>query len=362
MAPLRPLISFLLVWLLLMASTSVIGIAVADDDDDDEDGDDDEDEIRWDEEGHSYEVEVTADEVKIEIESENATVESKLELKFDLDKSKMKLEFEEEAGSSEVKQELEVDFEELIEFIDDDGDGAYQQGETVLRAWGFDSMAWQTPMTSDIVQHGVNGIEIEVIAQLSDEDETFSIVLRVLSAPVDSPAGPLSPTQIKADFIIEGWNWQSNQSMLGLRLAVESEFEVEIEDDGVHADYLLSQTNLSLGFTWLGQADVDGITQPVNSTILNLDGHRKEIVLAYAAGDLIVHDPIIGASYTAKASSSPAIVDPPVESNNLPYGIGALILIALIALVLISRRTEEALDADPLLPWLLPPPPGGEFG
>ena len=389
-------------------SVGWIGAAVADGDegeeddedtddeepDDDDDDDDDDGEERWDEESHSYQVEIEEDQVEIEIESENASIESKMKIKIDLEESRFRLSFEEEAGASEVEQELELTIQELFEFEDANGDGLHDDGEAVLQSFvfneeveprhtGADEVDWHTPILSDINIDGVEGERVDLVADLGDGNASFAIVLRIMTDPIQLDAGRFVPTEVKMDFAIDDWNRMSNTSRFALDLHVEAESDAEIEGAGLMSRHRLDTMELALGFSWIDTADIDGLNHTVAHGITELmsseDAVEFDVQFGYTAGQAILHDPILGARYTAARTagtgSEPGLIPDPGDQGNhseisdilspsmLPWsaelvvGLLSAVALGLATVSLQRRRTVRLLEADPLIPWLLPPPP-----
>jgi len=352
------------------------------DEDEDEDEKDEDDDDHWHEEEHEHEIEVSSEKVKIKTESLNQSVEIELEVEMRLDESSIEIEFEEESGRSESEQSLEVQFHRLFEYVDSNGDGLWQQSESIEREWHLhgdvDSntedegvIDWQPPQLTEVTLGGSAGTEIHLVGHLSNSSEQFQIRFWVMNSPMQLLDETISPTEFKMDFIIENWAFSNASHRLGLEMDVEFDHEVEIEDGKIHSFQELNHTNLSLAFSWVDFVEIDRQNQSVSSqSIAQAGANEQRVLLSYPAGQQIVHDPMIGARYVEvqlaggnDSNAGGGGIDNPTSDPSLlallPYVGLVLALIALIAVVVVPMQRSaaiEVLESEHILPWLLPPP------
>lgn len=324
----RPTI-VLLVALMLLGATLVptTGLAQDDEPDDDEADDeaDDENEDRDDpedqaerEEDRRIEIQTEANNVEISLEREVGEAEDEVEMTWDADEATFTLEHESENETQETENELKVVLGALAEYEDRNNNSRYDPGEALASGWTLGDeydgdqdlegeAEWRPATIEDITHDGDQGKLITSTASLGEEG-TLTLRFLVFGEFVNLNGTDLSPTSAKIDIIIENYPFQENGTDLALFLETETENEIEqeIEDDdetGIQATNAADELDSSLVFTWLNHADVDGETQPVETTLLEEEveteieegesstEHERSFVLSYPRGEEIVHDP-----------------------------------------------------------------------
>ena len=338
---------------------------VASSGEDDNDGDDDDDE-REDENTHKVDVDISGDQITVEMKKETGDSESKIEFKTDLSEGKFKLKFEEETGQLETEQKLEVKLQQLIEFVDGNGNGAYDEGETVASAYHIGdsgnslsgapdngSVNWGTPTLEDITITGKLGKKIVARGTFGDAGQgTFGLDMMVFGDFTSISTSQIRPTDVKIDFIIENYPYTRDDSAVGLMMKTKTKQEqerdhIDLDDDeeGVVAASTTEVNSISLSFSWKQTATVDGVDLPVHTTVLNSQTDsdedefefKQQFVLSYARGDVIVHDPVAGVGYASVGGASGWL------SGLLP-GFGIVATMATIsagAIVMSPRRIRE---------------------
>lgn len=328
---------------------------------DESDAEEDEEDDRDDENERSVHVEVDGLRAHVKLERETRTDEDKIELTFDATEALLEVKYEAEANDSETEQKLRARFHELIEYTDADGDGAYDPGEAIASAYrlgGDHELAnvtsgratWQPIQIEDITTGNVTGKKLESRATFG-EGGTFGLVFYVFGDFAMLEGSTLQPTEAKIDILIQHYPYERNDTRLAvvLTLKAEEEFErehdfVDADEEGVTANGATSDVTFGLVFTWKETARVDGVDTPVHATILKnntetedeRDGDEREskieqkilLVLSYARGDDILHDPTAGVSYqsmSAKTTQVPGLA---------PLAIAA----GFVAVALFARR------------------------
>ena len=309
------------------------------DEEDDEDEEDEEDE-REDEMKHEVKTSISDDEIEVKLEREAADSESEIEFKLDLSEAKFKLKYEEENEVMESEQKLEVRLTRLLEFVDGDGDGAYDEGETILSSYAIGSdgddlsgdvpengsINWAQPSISDITSGTTSGKMVEARGSFGPgENATFGIDIMVFGDFTMLNGSQLMPTDVKIDFLILDFPYTANNSQVGLLMKTKTKQEQEREnehidsdEDGIVASSTTDLAAVNLAFTWKSMATVDGVDEAVGTTVLreSVENEPDEFefeqrfVLSYARGDSIVHDPVAGVAYASNpataAGTSPA--------------------------------------------------------
>lgn len=339
--------------------------------DDDEDDDDDEDE-REDEMKHKVETSVSGDEVEVELKREASESESKIEFKVDLSEAKFELEYEEETEALETEQKLEVRLSRLLEFVDGDGDGIFDEGETILSSYAIGSdgddlsgdvpengsVLWAQPTLSDLSVGAMTGKKIEARGSFgADGNATFGLDIMVFGDFTMLNGSQLMPTDVKIDFLILDFPYTSNDSQVGLLMKTKTKQEQERENEHIDADedgiVASSATDLSavnLAFTWKSMANIDGVDATVGTTVLAQEVEseadeyefKQRFVLSYARGDAIIHDPVAGVAYAS--TTAPASGDAQEDGfldGVLPGFTTLLTASALVAAGVIATRPRH---------------------
>ncbi len=331
-----------LAWFLI-ALLAAAPMALAGDHDEEED--DSEHENGDDDQEWEYQLSVSGGRASIEMERESGEDERSIEFEYKRDDAAIEFSLESETGDIEQESSMEVQFHQLLEYEDDNGNGRFDDGETIVQAFTLadDSedelvdgvrVSWgpisQSAVTSD---NGVSGTKFSSTAGLNGGSIRFDFYVFADEATL-GPAS-LEATELKMDIAIMNFPFQSNDSALALYL--ESESEVEIEDDadveGDEEGVIANAGDAQLLFAWKDFATVDGRTESVETTRLSSETSQEDgeyeneelLVFSYARGDDILHDPTMGVS-TAGAGS-----------QGIP-GPGIVLLVAGLALAVARRR------------------------
>jgi hypothetical protein len=317
-----------------------------DEDDGDEDDDDIDDDYE-DEHGRVVKVENGTDEIKLESELKTGDRKDQFTVKVHAgDDLGIKLEYESESETAlgeetELEIEFKVVFKSLIEFVDIDGDGLYNTSVDeeiqVYRLDDFSPIVYDPQVQPDLsTLHYLN---------VSTTDGVFTAHIFVAGEFMDMGATILTPTQVKIDIEILNFTYWNDNSQLALYTKLESDYEVEeeeqTEDERLGFSPAASESGLQsemngfmAGFTWAEQADVDGIMKDVFVTSLDsddVDPNDDKMYIIYPRGTRIYHDPKICVL---------GIMDDPNALNIPGYPLWALFAgsIAIISMLAISKR------------------------
>ena len=292
------------------------GVETEDDKDDDEDDEDDSDDEEGDEgedeedgedddfEDEEREVEVEEDDDELEIEARNLDDDnrertedvSRLKIKTD-DGLSFELEYEDlrkidNENLREIELDFEVEFERIIEFLDNNGNDIHDQGEEISEY----SLDDDRPLDVLYRKENNQGV-ITHIVTISTHDNVFSTTLYQSGSPVTINGENVTPNEAKIDIEIDNFPYQNENSKLALRTNIKSEMEVEIEgkeEDEIEKGIQIISENYGGFFTWKNSATVDGEQTSVKSTEISSDEDEREIYLVYEHGSSIIHDPKIG--------------------------------------------------------------------
>jgi len=235
--------------------------------------------------------------------------------------------------------------QKLVEYNDTNGDGLFTQGvDTVLQVVSFNQLNWALG-TESITSGSSTGYNITLTALY--EGGTIEIVAQVYNTGVVLSNGvPISPTEVKVDFIINNFPWNSTTSRLALFSAfggVSSSAQVTRADNQTTA---VQYKNAFAYFTWASTATVDGSTVSVlsNQTSIN-SGAIQEVQLNYPHGSSITDDPIIGVgsgSVQNVPSLGASATATPTSVSALPglYFVtaSAVVILGVAALALVARK------------------------
>jgi len=315
------------------------------DDSDDEDDDHDDDGVSDDDESHNErEVQVYLTDTHAEIESkhESGGVENsfKIEVTTGLDGLEFKLEYETENSTLETEKEFEVEFDEIVEFIDDNGNGVYdEESDTDVQTMelvSFNPIAYRLVNTSNGDVH---------IFNVTSTDGVFTAMVYATGEFADINGTVVAPTQVKIDVIIRDFNYIDDGSQLALKVKLEASGETSYDDttedeedgratDEVEIDFLVD--GMDGFFSWKETAEVDGVTYPVNATIDEVSATEQKLYLNYVRGDVIIHDPKIGIENILVMSSNGPGLDI-LSSNYLPIVLVSAIVVVGLAFA-VKRR------------------------
>ncbi|MBW3583792.1 MAG: hypothetical protein KY455_11890 [Euryarchaeota archaeon] len=351
--------------MLLIVATALLfaGLATLATAQDDDEGDDPAEVER------KVEVETDDDGVSMVFKREDGAGEDKVEMEFRVDDATFRTKYETENATEEMELKLSVVFGALAEFRDSDGDGAYDDGETIVSAWslgeggetelegvpdleelgGDRSIDWGTPEVRDVTADGVTGKTI-VVAGTFDGAGAFLLRFHVFGDFVDFQGESLHPTSAKIDIVFRDYPFEEEDTLVALFMETESKAEHEFEDDhdeveedeeGVASSASLGDRNMSLVFTWKGNATVDGNDTTVHTTVLaekteseaeegeTEEKHEKAFALTYARGTNIVHDPEM---FLSSADENG------VETETSPAAGPMLVLLGVALLAVAARR------------------------
>lgn len=349
-----------------------------DSDDDGADADDDRSELRREVDDVERKVEVDGHKASVELKREDNATEDKVELTLDTEDAALEVKFEAEEGDAETERKLEATFHVLLEYEDANANGAFDAGEPVASAWLLSddadaddvdaledlapngTVAWDLPVVTDVASNdGTPGKQISANATFGpDGNATFGLDMRVYGDFALEDDFTLEPTEAKIDIRVDGYPFERNDTALALMLTTEAKTELDEDHDdidrdqtGVVASDTLGDRVVNLTFTWSDNATVDGASTAVHTTLLEFkeetetemdaEGNateskvEKTFALSYARGDAVVHDPVMGVSYSGGET---ATVGP------LPFAGPAAVVAGVVLAALFVARARRWRD------------------
>ena len=312
----------------------------------DDDGDSIDDEF---EESHERDVELFFGLNEIEIESKlrngEKVDEIKLKVEYDLDGVSIKVSYESEVeaenSASESELEFEVEFQKLIEFIDVDGNGMYDDDSSDQFIQDVELNSFQSPVYTTTALSLETTLHYLVI-RTTDGIFTAHIYFVEEFAYVNETL--VTPSQTKIDIEINNFTYSNPSSQLALyvKLSAESEYQHEVDhetedenngyatdEDGIHTE----SNGISGIFTWKENATVDGVVKNVLVSTLEVDDtdeSEQKLLFNYPRGTHIYHDPKVGIIVGSGATS----IIPIVLTGTIIFIIG----VAVVAVVIIKKR------------------------
>ena len=317
---------------------------------------------------HKTKVEISDKEIKVELEQESGDTKSKVKFWMKTEQAHFRLKFEDKNTSEKVKQDLKVELRQLIEYIDGNGNGAYDKGENVIGAWNFGdegspigvqsngSVEWEAPTLSDVSSNNMSGKKMSSRGSFGfDGEATFGVDMYVFGDFTTLGSVSMKPTDVKIDFLIEDFNYSSNDSSLALLIKTKTKQKAERDHSTIKSDEegLVASsttddgTSVGLSFTWKNNATVDGVEMPVHTTTFSGDAEqddgefefKNDFALSYARGANILHDPTAGVDYNTQTTTSDGEVDDDDDKGVPGFTLAvAMISVVVAAAVFPSRR------------------------
>jgi hypothetical protein len=287
-------------------------------------------------------VSVTPTHAEIESQLESSGTEDSFKIEVDIGEGgvEFKIEFETESTVNSSEREFEVDFDSLIEYIDVNENGVYDDSVDTdiqtLELISFEPIAYSTGNVSGVPVH---------IFDVMTSDGIFAARIYATGDFANINDSIIAPTQVKIDVMIHNFNFTDDNSLLALKVELGSELETsfdnstEDEDEGRAVDEAaldFIMTDINGFFSWKESAEIDGVTHVVNSSIHEVSATETEIFLNYPQGNEIIHDPKIGFESLLIASASNPIGDL-LQSDYLPI-IAIAAAIAVIGVIVIAKR------------------------
>ncbi len=327
---------FAMLMLSLVLVMSVFATPVVAHDDDDDGVDDDLEELNE----RGIDVDIEPYEIEFESVLLNADVYEEIEIEIrSEDKIRVSIERSTHNGTAEPEIEAEVEFREIIEFVDSNGDGAYDSGDDEvssfdLRDTEYNELEYITAMTPDGETHHV------VTAQTSNG--IFKVVLHMVGDFAVIESGVISPSEVKLDLIIENYPYQQDDTQLALMAKLETEAEIELHDDDENEEdddedeLKLTAPEAEAFFSWANNATVDGEVMPVNTTVEPDEGGKK-LYFAYTRGTSINHDPKLGVPYLTLPSDTGVLIG----ANFIPYALALVVGSVVVGSAVLWRKKKN---------------------
>ena len=329
-------------FVLLLLLTAVLSpFALAQDGDDDAPGDDDrgraEDAL-----GGSRKVRIDVEDQKatIKLEREEGGAEDEVKVVLDAPEASMKVEYGTKNATAKTETELKVRLREVVEYADDDSDGAYTPGADRVVARHLPSqMRWTvTAPTAVADASGKAGQRIVGTGVFPGGNGSVSFVLSVYGDFATVNGTSLRPSDVKIDVLLDGFPYRENGTAAALLFKTEREAKAQLRNDGedrrMRGVQAVSGT-FAAYFTWADVAMVDGVEKPVHTTpVSNSTGAggakvKDSFWLSYPRGQHVNHDPVLGVASAG---------EPAVRADTPAPGVLVVAAVASVAALVLARR------------------------
>jgi hypothetical protein len=296
--------------LMLSASLNVVSMVAASNEDDN-------DREKTAETEHSHEEEDREEEMEIVSEEDDAgnlniTSEDN-SIKFEKEEPQMHFKY----ASNETEIKFEANDFAIIEFVDENNDGAVQS-EEIKKKLEFDEISWNFTHEKTVEN---NNTIITVTYYTNTTEYEIALVMRVFQRRVTEYATTLNTTlvfdvdggadEVKFDLIVSRWTWVDESSKLALLMKLESEAEgdVTLESASIDEDQIaIKLDSIKLKVGWVKKAIVasEGAEELVNVTVsyksFEIETEESEtelelnvyFIYPYFGESKLIHDPSVG--------------------------------------------------------------------
>lgn len=272
-----------------------------------------------------------------------------------------------------VEHQLHTQLHQLVEFEDENQDGAYQAGERVASSYLLSAesenlagdqengtLQWGDLNVSDIeAEDGTPGKHIQATGLITTSDDPLDQLNALLGNPSNGTlvidlyafenattfnGTELGPAQVKLGWTVSDYPYAENGTQLALLSTARSDQALERstdpDADGLRAAADLEELEVDLLMEWDELASVDGTEQRVQTTEFADDGdgaqdpgdsnETRSLALSYVRGDEIGHDGLTGIEITGLGSTNFEDVQDSIPTVSALALMGAVGLAALV--------------------------------
>ncbi|MCH8905557.1 MAG: hypothetical protein IH840_00580 [Candidatus Heimdallarchaeota archaeon] len=245
--------------------------------DDDEHDEFDEAENQEKDDAYERKLTINVDPDRVEIESQLKFGDNKDEFEIEFraetgEEPEIELEYSTETDTLEAEFQFEVEFERIIEYVDNGTSDGYQVGEEVF-IYEIGETDW-----NDIVHlvTTIDGSEVNIFTAMTT-DGVFTIILKISGSITDLGNATLTPNSLKMDIEIHDFPYTSTDSKLAIKAKVETESESEQRDESTEetsgfgseeAEIFIGNAAAQGFFSWAEYALADGSNVTVITSAL----------------------------------------------------------------------------------------------
>ncbi len=304
-----------------------------------------EEEHEWEDDDRTLEVEEDETGVEIRSDRDDELGDDRVRLRLDGDAIEFDFQLQEGEEPREVESELEVELERILEFEDENGDGAFQNSDDVRESYDKNDLTLENITISNVSSGGVDGVQVSARYAFLAFPGSYLEFQVTAFGNLTSFQGVLQrPVELKMDIIFEAFPYTEATTLPAVELDVKTEAPEETNLTGDQVAFTTG--NLTAVFSWLRTATVDGVDQRVGVTVgpaeTEIEDGQVEtvhpVVFAYARGDNIVHDPTFG----FVRSVVPISETLSILGNTLFFAIGIAAAVIVFAVLAFARRKRKA--------------------
>ena len=254
--------------------------------------------------------------------------------RFELDYASEK---EMKDDSAEHELQMSLVFEEIIEYVDEDGNGMWSSGEEVVQTINLDDYSFSAPSVTQLMSE-VKGYRLETMTM---GNFVFKLVAYSYEEKMTHEGLDLLPTDMKFDIIIQNFPYVEEDTKIALKIDIETEIEIEDHYTSSSEKRIeIESTEAAAFFSWSAKCEVDGASGEVlSSSIATDEDGQSYVYLFYPRADNIIHDPILGVNTNLAVSSD---VDTVVPSPIL-FLMGILGALAIVIGSVYWRRKKNGM-------------------
>ncbi len=240
-------------------------------------------------------------------------------------------------NSAEHELQMSLVFEEVMEYVDEDGNGMWSPGEEIVQVLNLDDYTFTPPQVTQLVSE-VKGYRIET---MTTGDFVFKLVSYSYEGKTTHDGMELLPTDMKFDIIIQNFPYAEDDTKIALKIDIETEIEIEGHYTSSSEKHIeIESSEAAAFFSWSAKCEVDGASGDVLSSSITTDEDGQPYMyLFYPRGDNIVHDPILGVN----ADSSTASIEDGVAPSPMLFLAGILGATAIVVGSVYWRKKKNGM-------------------
>lgn len=226
---------------------------------------------------------------------------------------------------------LQVDWTELVEYRDADGDGRFGLADPVVQRIplaGLPSSTVVTPVLGGraaTVRYTLPANESEPASPLPVPSERgeFRLTFTLVAAPTTVAGRAVGPTDLALGAAVERFPYVAGDSRLALLSEVATSLpRLDHEADGV----ALASGPLTFRLAWATAASSDGVAHPAPATALSTGAQRALLVQSWPRGDQVGQDGGVSAQRWSDAGAAVLERLPPGDWRFFALGVAVVAL------------------------------------
>jgi hypothetical protein len=248
----------------------------------------------WTDGSRRLEIDASTDGFELRSERRVGKGHDEIRLRLEGGNVRFRFEFRQEAGGVDADAELRLELERVIEFHDENADGAFQDGEDVRAEHTPSDLTLTAVSARNVSAAGVPGIEVTANYTFDAKPASRLALRATVFGDLTSFQDRVQhPVEVKADIVFSDLSYDGADTRPGIvfRVRAASTSPTNITADGV----TFEAGDLKGSFRWRDNATVDRNETRVGVTVRQETGAVGEqdlsVAFAYVRGANIVHDP-----------------------------------------------------------------------